>query len=304
MVAPAPTARTSQRALALPALSAREWAPLLVFAVLFVVLFAQPARLLALDWWEDPDSGHGLLLAPLALWLGWKRGLVPERRPAVVAGIVLLLGSVVLRYLSGLAAELFTMRMSMMGALIGGIVYAWGFRQVFAWWLPLSLLILSVPIPDIVMSTLALPLQLKASQMGAALLEFRHVPVRLAGNVIQLPGRQLFVTEACSGLRSLTALLSLGLLIGGLWLRSPLSRVLLVAISIPVAILVNAVRVFLTGFLVFFVDPKLGEGFMHLTEGWLLFIVAFAILGATAWLVKLVEDRIRPPAPDADAAHA
>jgi EpsI family protein len=32
----------------------------------------------------------------------------------------------------------------------------------------------------------------------------RHVPVRLAGNVIQLPGRTLFVTEACSGLRSLT----------------------------------------------------------------------------------------------------
>ena len=44
--------------------------------------------------------------------------------------------------------------------------------------------------------------------MGAALLEWRNIPVELNGNVIQVPGRQLFVTEACSGLRSLTALVS------------------------------------------------------------------------------------------------
>ena len=43
--------------------------------------------------------------------------------------------------------------------------------------------------------------------MGAALLEMRNVPVLLTGNVIRLPGQELFVTEACSGLRSLTALI-------------------------------------------------------------------------------------------------
>ena len=62
------------------------------------------------------------------------------------------------------------------------------------------------------------------------------------------------------------------------------------ALAIPVAIAVNAVRVFLTGFLVYFVDPKLGEGFMHLTEGWLLFVVAFVILGAAAWIASSVEE--------------
>ncbi|MFZ5624248.1 MAG: exosortase/archaeosortase family protein [Gemmatimonadota bacterium] len=268
--------------------------PLAVAGLLFAMLFAQPARLLALDWWNDPDAGHGLLLAPLAVWLAWRRGFVAQARPNVVLGAVLLLGSVLLRYLSGLAAELFTMRLSMVGATIGLTVFFCGLRQVVAWWLPFSLLILSIPVPDLIMSSLALPLQLKASAMGAALLEWRDVPVRLSGNVIQLPGRQLFVTEACSGLRSLTALLSLGLLIGGLWLRSPWSRVLLVAVSLPVAIAVNAVRVFLTGFLVFFVDPALGEGFMHLTEGWLLFIVAFLILGATSWVIGHIERRMLP----------
>jgi exosortase/archaeosortase family protein len=78
-------------------------------------------------------------------------------------------------------------------------------------------------------------------------------------------------------------------LIGGLWLRSPIGRLAVVALSVPVAVVVNAVRVFLTGFLVYFVNPALGEGFMHLTEGWLLFLVAFSVLAGAAWAVSAVE---------------
>jgi exosortase len=159
------------------------------------------------------------------------------------------------------------------------------------WWLPVALLALSVPLPDMVMGALALPLQFKASQMGAAMLATRGIPVHLDGNVIRLPGHDLFVTEACSGLRSLTALLSLGVLLGGLLLKKPASRVAIVALSIPVAVVVNGVRVFITGFLVAFVDPKLAEGFSHMTEGWLLFLVAFAILGAITWVVLAIEER-------------
>ena len=51
----------------------------------------------------------------------------------------------------------------------------------------------------------------------------------------------------------------------------------------------NGIRVFLTGFLVYYVDPSLGEGFMHLTEGWIIFVVAFAILGGFAWLLVQAE---------------
>jgi exosortase len=268
----------------------RDVAPLLVAAAAFLILFANPLRLLAIDWWTDPDAGHGLLLAPLALWLAWRSGLVAERRPQRLLGSLLLGGSVVLRYLAGLAAEMFTMRLSIVGALVGILLFVYGWRQILRWWLPITLVTLSIPLPAIITNTIALPLQFKASQLGASLLDARHVPVRLSGNVIMLPGgHRLFVTEACSGLRSLTALLSLGVLIGGLWLKYPVTRVLLLALAIPVAVLINGVRVFLTGFLVFFVSPALGEGFMHVTEGWLLFIVAFGILGALAWLASGIE---------------
>jgi exosortase len=279
-------------ALALP-----DWkaaAPHGVAAAAFLALFWTPLDMLLRDWWSDPDAGHGLLLAPLAVYLAWKSGRAAGARTQPVLGLALLVTAVVLRYVSGLAVEWFTMRLSMLLAGLGIVVFWLGVRQLLHWWLPITLLFLSIPLPALVLGTLALPLQLKASQIGASLLEWRDVPVLLAGNVIHLPGRSLFVTEACSGLRSLAALLSLGVLIGGLWLRLPLTRVLLVLAVLPVAILLNGVRVFLTGFLVFFVDPRLGEGFMHLTEGWIIFVVAFGILGGVAWVLTGAEERWRP----------
>ena len=273
--------------------------PLALSLLAFVLLFYKPAVLLAQDWWNDPEAGHGLLLAPAAVWLAWKKGLVADRGPAVLLGLVILVGAVMLRLASELAAELFTMRVSLMMAMAGLVVYYMGLRQALSWWLPFTLLVLSVPLPEVIRSSLALPLQFKASELGAGLLEWRNVPVQLAGNVIQLPGHRLFVTEACSGLRSLTALLSLALLMGGIWLQRPALRVALVLAAIPIAVMINGVRVFLTGFLVYFVDPKLGEGFMHITEGWLLFVVSFALVGGVAFLMTLVDKwwtRRRTPA--------
>ena len=274
----------------------RIWTPvpLLVAGLAFVIAFGQPMATLVRDWWSDPDAGHGLLLFPVALWLAWRRGLT-EPSPQPRLGMALLIGAVLLRYLSGLAAELFTMRASLLGAAIALVIYFRGYRQVLRWWLPVMLIALSIPLPAVVLGSLALPLQLKASEWGAALLHTRHVPVRLTGNIIMLPGLSLFVTEACSGLRSLTALLALGLLVGGLWLRTWWGRTCLVAMAIPVAMVLNAFRVFLTGFLVFYVDPSLAEGAMHLTEGWFIFLVAFGLLGAIAWLLTTLE-RWRSPA--------
>jgi exosortase len=265
-----------------PQIAARRL-PALATGALFVWLFWAPLTNTLHAWWTSADAGHGLLLAPLALWLAWRSGLSRQARPERTLGLVVLGGSVVLRYLSGLAAELFTMRLSVLGAALGLVIFAWGVRQVLHWWLPVVLLVLSIPLPEILLGTLALPLQFQASRMGAALLEARHVPVALTGNVIHLPGgHQLFVTEACSGLRSLSALLALGFLIGALWLRSIWGRALLVVLAVPVAMLLNAVRIFLTGFFVHYIDPALGEGLMHYTEGWVMFVAALVLLGGLA----------------------
>ena len=266
--------------------------PVVLSAVAFGILFFQPLITLVSDWWNMPEAGHGLLLAPVAGWLIWRDGRDLTSRPNTTLGIVILVGAVLLRYASGLAAEQFTMRFSMLAALVGLTVFSLGVRQVVKWWLPFVLAFLAIPLPELVTQALALPLQFKASEMGAAMLEMRHVPVQLAGNVIRIPGHELFVTEACSGLRSLTALVSMAILVGAVVLKSPAARIALLLLAIPIAIVINGVRVFLTGFLVYFVSPELGKGFMHVTEGWLLFLVSLASLAAVAWIGVLIERRV------------
>jgi exosortase len=270
----------------------RDAAPVIGAAIAFGVLFYQPIVTLGRDWWNDPEAGHGLLLGPLAVFLAWRKGVAADARRQPGLGLAILIAAVLLRYLSGLAAELFTMRASLLGAAIGLVVFLGGFRQLLHWWLPTALLALSIPLPAVVLGSLALPLQLKASQLGAAMLELRHVPVQVTGNVLHLPGQSLFVTEACSGLRSLTALLALGVLIGGLWLRSVPGRALIVLAAIPVAMFLNGVRIFLTGFFSYFVSPALAEGIMHYSEGWAMFVVAFGILGLVSWATAAVEGRV------------
>jgi exosortase len=256
-----------------------------------VVLFAPTVTALARDWWTNPDAGHGLLLAPLALWLCWRKGLVQDAVPTRSLGLAMIVVAVLFRVAGAVAAELFTQRSAMLLAAMGLVVFFLGVRQLVFWWLPVGLLALSIPLPALILNQLALPLQLLASRMGAWLLELRNIPVHLAGNVILLPGHQLFVTEACSGLRSLTSLLSLGLLFGGVFLGSPWLRGLLMLSAIALAIVMNAVRVFLTGFLVFFVSPEAGDGFLHLSQGWLMFVVSIGALGLLTWVARRVERR-------------
>jgi exosortase len=270
---------------------------LVATAVAFALLFFQPFTNTASTWWNDPEAGHGLLLAPLALILAWRRGVDPSAAPNRALGLTILGLAVALRYVSALAADPFLARSAMFIALAALVIHAWGVRQVMAWWLPAALLALSVPLPDAILGSLALPLQLKASSLGAEMLSWRGLPVQLDGNVIRLPGHDLFVTEACSGLRSLTALLSIGVLLGGVLLKSPWARLAIVMLAIPVAVVINGVRVFITGFLVAFVDPAMAEGFTHITEGWLMFLVAFAVLAAITYGVVWVEKRLaRTPA--------
>jgi len=266
-----------------------ELASYALTAVMFVLLFAKPATLMFDAWWNDPNSGHGLLLAPLSLYFAWKSGIVEGSKPQRVLGAAILIFAVLFRYAADLAAEMFVMRGSMLMALAGLTVFYAGFRQLLHWWLPFTLTALSIPIPEVILNTVALPLQFTASKIGATLLEWREIPVLMNGNVIRIPGQELFVAEACSGLRSLTALLSLGVLLGAMFLQKWPTRVLLIMVAIPIAIAINGIRIFLTGFLVLFVSPEMGEGFMHTSEGMVMFGAAFVITAGAAWLLGAAE---------------
>ena len=265
-----------------------EW----VTAALFLACFAPVIVGLVEAWLSLPDAAHGILIAPVAVWLAWRSGPVADARPARWTGGVLILIAVFANLFGRVAGVETVPRAAFLLALGGLTLWFAGWRQVLAWWLPFVLMALTIPLPESIIASMTLPLQEIAARMGASMLAWRHIPVLLSGNVIQLPGHTLFVSEACSGLRSLTALLSMAILVGALFLRYPISRILMVALAVGLAIFVNGIRIFMTGFLVFFVDPKLGEGFMHLTEGYLLFLVSLSILALLTWGFLYVERRI------------
>ena len=152
-------------------------------ALMFAILFAKPAQLLGDAWWNDPNNGHGLLLAPLSLWFAYKSGIRADAVPQRLLGVAIIVAAVVFRYAADLAAELFVMRGSMIMALAGLVVFFAGFRQLLHWWLPFTLVSLCVPIPEVVLNSVALPLQFTASKLGAALLEWRkqHPDVNVTG---------------------------------------------------------------------------------------------------------------------------
>ena len=278
---------------------ALNWLPIMLTVATCAVLFARPLATLGDDYWNHSEAGHGLLAAPLAIWFAYRRGIGPLVTRNRLAGSLMLVAAVILRFASELASELYTMRMSMFLALAALVVFHFGFGQLRRWWLSFGLLALTVPLPELVLGVIALPLQLKASALGAAMLDARHVPVILAGNIIRLPGHDLFVAEACSGLRSLTALLTLGVLLSATALEHPITRGALLFLAIPIAVGINAIRVFVTGFAVYYISPDAGTGVLHATEGWLMFLTAFGLLGIVALLAGKLERRIRARRRDA-----
>jgi exosortase len=177
--------------------------------------------------------------------------------------------------LSGkLGAEFFLMRMSFLILLAGIAWTAWGYPRLRSLALPFVLLTTMVPLPRVVYNSLATPLQLFASDIAASLARELGVTVFRDGNVIALATVTLGVEEACSGLNSLSSLMVGSALLGFMLCTRLRSRVALMALSVPLAIFANVLRIAGTALLAD-AHPEFAVGFYHAFSGWLLFVVAF-----------------------------
>ena len=155
---------------------------------------------------------------------------------------------------------------------------------------PLALVLLTIPIPAIVISRLTLSLQLAASNIAEVTLNALRIPVLREGNVLVLPNAALQVAEACSGIRSLTALITLALLVARFSESRWGPRTIIVLSAIPIAVLVNGLRVAAAAIGAYLYGTSAVEGFVHELLGWLMFLLAFALMAACARAM-----RGRPP---------
>ena len=252
----------------------------LLIGSLVIVLYQEVLWGLGSDWNNDPDYSHGFLVPFLSAFFIWERwNVLTDKTPSPsIWGIGLLLIGLSSLVVGLIGAELYVQRTSLLVVLSGLILLILGWKHLWLLSLPIGFLIFMIPLPAIVVNTIAFPLQLFAAQTASFCLFSLGIPVLREGNLIMLASTTLEVAEACSGLRSLLSLLALGTVYGYFSQNVMWKRWMLVLLSVPIAILANAARVTGTGILAHYFGEEAAEGFYHTFEGWLVFVVAFILL--------------------------
>jgi len=223
--------------------------------------------------------GHGFFVPIISGFIVWQRRAelaAIKPRPNMWGLPVVIWGAVQL-FLGTLGVELFTTRIALIVTLAGTVLLLGGshmFRKVA---FPIFLLLFMVPIPSVIYNSITFPLQILATKLADNALDLLGVPVLRDGNILTLPNQTLSVVEACSGIRSLLSLTFLSLVYGYFFERKRWIRVVLFLATIPIAIIANGSRVTITGILTQ-VKPELAEGFFHESTGWVIFMIALAIL--------------------------
>ena len=258
----------------------RLLAPTLVLSVLLLAIYHDRLLRLGEQWYADPDYSHGFLVPLLSLYFVWERRRELNTLPVTpnLAGIGLLGVGLFMLILGSVGAELYLQRTSLIVVIAGLVLLLLGKAFLRALAFPIAFLFFMVPLPAIVVNAIAFPLQLFAAKTAVFCLFNFGIPVLREGNVIVLAGTTLEVAEACSGIRSLQALLALGTVYAYFTQSSTWKRWILVLLSIPIAIVANAFRVSGTGILAHYWGARAAEGFYHTFSGWLIFVVAFALL--------------------------
>jgi len=297
----------------------------IIAALAFV--FVSVLTKLGRDWWSDENYSHGLLIPFVIgyiLWQERKQFQQAQKRPAIWFGAFGVGFALLALFAGTVGAELFVQRIALVLMLASVAIYFWGFNLLRLIAVPLSLLLLSIPIPQIIFNRIAFPLQLFASQCAVTAMSFFEIPVLRQGNVIELmplgarEPKRLAVVEACSGIRSLMTLVTLAVVYAYFTRSKPSPTdfnlpspsngkpakksaklkfigqfsfwrsMILVVAAVPIAILTNALRVSGTGVLAHYYGTRVADGFFHSFSGWVIYIVAALMLFATGWLIDRI----------------
>ena len=120
------------------------------------------------------------------------------------------------------------------------------------------------------------------------------------GNVVMLGDKTpMAVAEACSGLRMLMAFVIVAAFIAYMVKRPRWQKGVLLASSIPVAVICNIVRIFATALLMLYVSAEFAQKFFHDFAGYVMMPIAVMLLFGELSLM----DRIVVPDSESLTGH-
>jgi len=250
---------------------------------LFVLLFQESLWHFHYAWTTDDNYSHGFLVPLISLYFAarvfqTKRDPLPApERSGALLGFFMMAAALAVHLLTIPLPIPFLADLALLAALAGGFAIVAGTAALKRYWFPFFFLIFMVPLPIALYTKIASPLQLMASQAASTFMNATGVPVLREGNRMTLPGGvQMFVAEACSGMRQLTGFLALAAAVAYLCGRPAWYRIVVVASALPIALFANILRIVITGYIMHFVNPAYAVGAYHTLEGILL--MAFGLL--------------------------
>ncbi len=256
----------------------------LILSFFISLLFFPALKSMFAIWMADSNNSHGIIVPLIAAYIAYKIKFGDKRRvinsascgrASFVIGLVSLVLSILLYFLGYFTDILFFNHIAFVFAMQSAVLALFGAEVFYTYLFPLFFLYFMVPIPVSIYAKVALPMQLFATKLSVFILGFTHIPVSADGNIIRIGGEMLTVAESCSGLRSLTVFIMLSVLFAYVADVSALKRVLIVAVSIPIAIAGNILRIVALSFVAYIYGAKTAIHLIHDVSGYVMFFIAF-----------------------------
>ncbi len=281
----------------LSVVSKTPWITLFLIASAFLWCYWTTLRTMAERWSTEPQYSHGFLVPVFAL------AVLILRRPRQLPpwqpcwwGVPVAAAAMLLRFLAAAMDHQPLDGISML-LMLTGVVLLVGGRGVLAWsWPALAFLAFMLPLPFTIEVALSHPLQRVATEITTFFLQMLGYPALAEGNIIAIGPHRLGVVEACSGLGMLMTFFALATAMA-LVIPAPLAdRLVIVASAIPIAVLVNVLRITATGMAYYHLgnDSAAAHALMHDMAGWFMMPLALLFL----WLEWKYLGWLLVPAPE------
>jgi exosortase len=256
-------------------------------AVLLLLPFSAFLKALGTAWSENPEFSYGILVPFIVIYLLWHRReqLQDSLDGGRITGLVIAISGCALQILSSRSGSFLLAGIALVMAILGTILYLWGPNCTKIAAAPVALLLLMIPLPAYVTGELSWRLQGVASTVSSMVLRVLGTPVLQEGNLLKLPNYALEVKQACSGSRSLFALIALAFVLGLSVTRKWWVRVLLVAVAPALAVGANILRIVGTGLIARRWGALAADESLHMIWGILVFVIAvLGLLGTQRFL--------------------